>query len=86
MLIHMENAMKAHQHISYCSIQRNHLKKNNFNTKSEQNIHQDALHKLHIFKKISRRVACPLACVQLISLFLYEKNHFFYSECNQNIH
>ena len=51
MLIHMENAMKAHQLISYCSIQRNHLKKNNFNTKSEQNIHQDALHKLHIFKK-----------------------------------
>ena len=49
MLIHIENAMKAHQHISYCSIQRDHLKKNNFNTKSEQNIHQDALHKLHIF-------------------------------------
>ena len=82
MLIHIENAMKAHQHISYCSIQRDHFEKNNFNTKSEQNIHQDALHKLHIFLKNSRRVAC----VQLISLFLYEKNHFFHSECNQNIH
>ena len=86
MLIHIENAMKAHQHISYCSceqyylisIQRDHLKKNNFNTKSEQNIHQDALHKLHIFKKNSRRVACPLACVQLISLFLYEKKNIFF--------
>ena len=30
--------------------------------------------KLHICSKLSRRVACPLACVQLISLFLYEKN------------
>ena len=25
LLIHMENAMKAHQHISYCSIQRDHF-------------------------------------------------------------
>ena len=33
--------------------------------------------KLHIFSKFSRRVACPLACVQLISLFLFQKNHFF---------
>ena len=42
MYIHRENALKAHQHISYCSIQRNHLKKTNFNTKSDQNIHEDA--------------------------------------------
>ena len=43
MFIHRENALKAHQHISYRSIQRDHLqKKNNFNTKSDQNIHQDA--------------------------------------------
>ena len=42
MFIHRENALKAHYHISYCSIQRDHFKKNNFNTKSEQNIHQDA--------------------------------------------
>ena len=27
MFIHRENAMKAHQHILYCSIQRDHLKK-----------------------------------------------------------
>ena len=27
MFIHRENTLKAHQHISYCSIQRNHLKK-----------------------------------------------------------
>ena len=42
MFIHRENTLKAHQHISYCSIQRNHFKKNNFNTQSDQNIHQDA--------------------------------------------
>ena len=29
MLIHRENALKAHQHISYCSIQRDHFKKTN---------------------------------------------------------
>ena len=33
--------------------------------------------KLHIFKKNSRMVASPLACVQLISLFLYEKKQHF---------
>ena len=44
MLIHIESAMKAHQHISYCSIQRDHLKKKKFNTKSEQNIHQEIAH------------------------------------------
>ena len=38
MFIHRENALKTHQH---SSIQREHLKKN-FNTKSHQNIHQDA--------------------------------------------
>ena len=42
MFIYRENALKAHQHISYCSIERYHLKKTNiFNTKSDQNIHQD---------------------------------------------
>ena len=33
MFIHRENALKAHQHISYCSIYTCHFKKNNFNTK-----------------------------------------------------
>ena len=42
MFLHRENALKAHQHISYCSIQREYLKKNNLNTKSDKNIHQDA--------------------------------------------
>ena len=58
MLIHRENALKAIQHISYCSIQSGHFKKNNFNTKSKQNIHQDASN-CTFFSKISRRVACP---------------------------
>ena len=41
MLIHRENALKALQNISYCCIQRDHLK-NILNTKSDKNIHQDA--------------------------------------------
>ena len=43
MLFHKENALKDHQHISYCSIQRYHLIKNNFNTKYDQNIHQESV-------------------------------------------
>ena len=42
MFIHRENVLKAIQHISYCSIQREHFKKHNVNRKSDQNIHQDA--------------------------------------------
>ena len=60
MFIHRENALKAHQNISYCSMQRDHFKRNNFNTKSDQNIHQDASN-CTFFKKNSGRVACPLA-------------------------
>ena len=41
--------------------------------------------KFHIFSKFLCGVACPLACGKMI-LFLYEKNNFFHSECNQNIH
>ena len=67
MFIHRENALKAHQHISYCSIQRDHFKKTTL-----------ILNLIKIFfSNFSRKVACPLECVQLISLFLYEKNHFF---------
>ena len=40
MFIHMEHALKAHQHISYCSILV--TLKNNFNTKSDEKIHQIA--------------------------------------------
>ena len=29
----------------------------------------------HFFKNFSQGIACPLTCVQQISLFLYEKNH-----------
>ena len=85
MFTHRGSALKAHQHISYCSIQREHFEKNNFNTKSDQNIHQDTSNCI-FFSKFSRRVACPLTCVQLISLFLYEKKTIFHSECNPNIH
>ena len=76
MFIHRENALKAHQHISYhCSIPREHFKKKNFNTKSDQNIRQDEFFKIfakthqiaHFLKICSRGIACPLACVQLLS-------------------
>ena len=42
MFIHKENALKRPSTyiIIYCSIQRDHFKKN-FNTKWDQNIHQD---------------------------------------------
>ena len=79
MFIHMENALKSHQHtcIAYCSIhvQRDHLK----TTILIQNLIKifTKTHQIAHFYKISRRVACPLARVQLISLFRYEKNHFF---------
>ena len=56
MFIHRENALKAHQHISYCSILVTLKRK--FNTRSDQNIHQDASN--CTLKKNSCRVACPL--------------------------
>ena len=52
MFIHRKNALKAHQHISYCSIQRNHFKKK-FIKKFDQNVHQDASN-CTFFQKISR--------------------------------
>ena len=49
MYIHRENALKAHQHISYYSMQRDHFKKK-INTKFDQNIHEDSSN--YTFKKI----------------------------------
>ena len=40
MFIHRENARKANQHIAYCLYKEITLK-NKFNTKSDENIHQD---------------------------------------------
>ena len=65
MFIHRENALKAHQHLTYCYTQRDHFKK----TILMQNLikifaktHQIA----HFFKIFSRGIACLLASVQLI--------------------
>ena len=74
MFIHTENALKAHQHISYCPIQRDHFKKE-FLIQNLIKIFTKTHQITHVFK-FSCRVACPLACVQLISLFLHEKNYF----------
>ena len=82
MFIHRENALKAHQHISYCPIQRYHLKKTTFLIQKLIKISSRRI-KLHIFSKFSRRVACPLACVQLISLFLFL---FIYSSSEEETH
>ena len=56
MFIHRENALKAHQHLTYCYIQRDHFKK----TILIQNLikifaktHQIA----HFFKNFSRGIA-----------------------------
>ena len=74
MFIHRENALKAHYHISYCTIQRDHFKK----TILIQNLNKifTKTHQIAHFSKFSRRVASPLACVQLISFFLYERTIF----------
>ena len=82
MFIHRENALKAHQHISYCSILVT-LKKNLIQNliKIFTKTHQIA----HLKKNFSQG-SMPPTCVQLISIFLYEKNNIFHSECNQNVH
>ena len=74
MLIHRENALKAHQHMSYCSIQRDQFKKKTL----IQNLIKifTKTHQITYFFKNLSQGSMPLACVQLISLFLYEKNHF----------
>ena len=74
MFIHRENALKAHQHISYCSIYTCHFKKKIL----IQNLIKrfTKTHQIAHLKKNSRRVACSLAYVKLISLFLYKKNIF----------
>ena len=46
-----------------------------FNAKFDQNIHQDAPNRT-FFLIFFRRRAWPIACVKLISLFLYENSHF----------
>ena len=81
MLIYRENALKAHYHISYCSIQRDHFKK----TILIQNLNKifTKTHQIAYFSKFSRRVASPLACVELISFFLYERAIKKYTKSHQ---
>ena len=57
MFIHRENAMKAHQHISYGSIQRDHFKKNLIQNliKIFTKTHQIA----HLFKNFSQGSMTP---------------------------
>ena len=76
MFIHRENAMRRPSTYIILFSTKRSLLKNNFNTRYDQNIYHGASN-CTFFKKISRGVACPLALVQLISLFLYENNHFF---------
>ena len=87
MFIHRENALKAHQHISYCS---NFYTKDHFKqTILIQNLikiftktHQIA----HFFKIFLRDNMPPNMCAADIIISIW-KEPFIYSECNQiNIH
>ena len=42
MFLHRENALKAHQYIYHIVLYKEITLKYNFNTKSDQNVHQDA--------------------------------------------
>ena len=75
MFIHRENALKANQHISYCSIQRDHFKK----TILIQNlikIFTKTYQIAHFFNIFSQGSMPPSMCAVDI-IILYEKNHFF---------
>ena len=61
MFIHKENALKAHQHISYCSIQRDHFEKTiliQYLIKIFTKTHQIA----HFFKIFSQGSMPPSMC------------------------
>ena len=61
MFIHRENALKAHQYISYCSIQRDHFK----NTILIQNLIKifTKMHQIaHFFKIFSQGSMPPSMC------------------------
>ena len=62
MFIHRENALKAHQHISYCSIQRYHLKKNIFNIQKLIKIFIKTHQIAHFFKLFSQCSMPPSMC------------------------
>ena len=62
MFIHRENALKAHQHISYCSIQRYHLKKTTFLIQKLIKIFIKTHQIAHFFKKFSQGSMPPSMC------------------------
>ena len=64
MFISRENALKAYQHISYYSIQRDQFRKKNL-IQNQIKIFTKT-HQIAHFFKIFSLVACPIACVQLI--------------------
>ena len=79
MFIHRENALKAHQHT--CTIyhivlyKESMLKKNNFNTKWDQNIHQDTSN-CTFFKNFSRSSMALCMCAADIIISI-RKEPFF---------
>ena len=75
MFIHRENALKANQHISYCSIQRDHFKKTIL-TQNLIKIFTKTPHQIaHFFNIFSQGSMLPSMCAVDI-IILYEKNHF----------
>ena len=85
MFIHRENALKAHQHISYCSIQRYHLKKKTFLIQKLIKIFIKTHQIAHFFKIFSQGSMPPSMCAADIIISI-RKEPSFHSECNQNIH
>ena len=76
MFLHRENVLKRPSTYIILFYTNSSLYKKKINTTSVKNIHQDTPN-CTFFPQFSRVVACPLACVHLISLFLYENSDIF---------
>ena len=76
LIIHRENDLKRPSTYIILFYTNRSLKKNLMQNLIK--IYTPRLTILHIFSKFSRWGAWPLACVQLLSLFLYENSHFLF--------
>ena len=68
MFIHRENALKAHQHISYCSIQRDHFKKTIL-IQNRNKIFTKTYQIAHFFKIFSHGSMAPSMCAVDVLIF-----------------
>ena len=68
MFIHRENALKAHYHISSCSIQRDHFKKKTILIQNLIKIFTKTHQIAHFFKIFSQGIKPPSMCAADIIL------------------